>query len=251
MYSVYPVGGLPEFRAGDDLPAILSEHLASNVPGLAPGDILVVTQKIVSKAEGRMFDLACVDVSDEASELARITLKEPALVELVLRESSAVVRAVPNVLITRHRLGHVMANAGIDASNLGEGGENRVLLLPENPDSSARRIAEACQDRTGVHPGVVISDSFGRPWRVGTTNVAIGTAGPPAVIDERGKPDRDGRIMQVTQIAFADSVAAAAGLAMGEGPEGLPACVVRGLEWQPSDQTSSDLLRPPGEDLFR
>lgn len=251
MFCVHPIGGLPEILAGDDLPALLAERLAAGKPDLAPGDILVVTQKVVSKAEGRSVALASVEASDEARELAALTCKEPALVELVLRESSAVVRAVPNVLITRHRLGHVMANAGIDASNLGSKSQENVLLLPENPDKSAARIAEACHARTGIRPGVIISDSFGRPWRVGTTNVAIGVAGPPAVIDQRGQPDRDERIMQVTQIAFADAVAGAAGLAMGEGAEGLPACVVRGLAWQQSGQTSGDLLRPEGEDLFR
>ncbi len=251
MFCVHPVGGLPEIGAGDDLPALLAARLASGEPAIAPGDILVVTQKIVSKAEGRSVTLASVEVSEEARELAALTRKEPELVELVLRESSAVVRAVPHVLITRHRLGHVMANAGIDASNLGSKSQESVLLLPEHPDRSATRIAEACHAVTGVTPGVIISDSFGRPWRVGTTNVAIGVAGPPAVIDQRGQPDRDGRIMQVTQIAFADSVAGAAGLAMGEGAEGLPACVVRGLAWQQCGQRSSDLLRPEGEDLFR
>jgi coenzyme F420-0:L-glutamate ligase/coenzyme F420-1:gamma-L-glutamate ligase len=251
MFSVFPVGDLPEFHGGDDLPSILADRLAQGDPGLAPGDILVVTQKIVSKSEGRMVALSSVDISDGARDLARQTHKDPALVEMVLRESSDVVRAVPNVLITRHRLGHVMANAGIDASNLGTCGEEKVLLLPEDPDASAARIADACHARTGIRPGVIISDSFGRPWRIGTTNVAIGVAGPPAVIDERGKPDRDGRIMQVTQIAFADAAAGAAGLAMGEGPEGLPACVLRGLPWQHGDQTSRNLLRPAGEDLFR
>ncbi|WP_230280565.1 MULTISPECIES: coenzyme F420-0:L-glutamate ligase [unclassified Croceicoccus] len=251
MFSVHPVGDLPEFLGGDDLPSILADRLAQGDPGLAPGDILVVTQKIVSKSEGRMVALSSVEFSDSARDLARQTCKDPALVELVLRESSDLVRAVPNVLITRHRLGHVMANAGIDASNLGTSGEEKVLLLPEDPDASAARIAHACHARTGIRPGVIISDSFGRPWRIGTTNVAIGVAGPPAVIDERGKPDRDGRIMQVTQIAFADAAAGAAGLVMGEGPEGLPACVLRGLPWQHGDQTSRNLLRPAGEDLFR
>jgi len=251
MFCVHPIGGLPEILAGDDLPALLAERLAAGKPDLASGDILVVTQKVVSKAEGRSVALASVEVSDEARELAALTRKEPELVELVLRESSAVVRAVPNILITRNRLGHVMANAGIDASNLGSKSQENVLLLPKNPDKSAARIAESCHALTGIRPGVIISDSFGRPWRIGTTNVAIGVAGPPAVIDQRGQPDRDGRIMQVTQIAFADAVAGAAGLAMGEGTEGLPACVVRGLAWKQGSQTSSDLLRPENEDLFR
>lgn len=251
MYSVIPIDGLPEFSAGDDLPAILAEHLRRGQPGLCHGDILVVTQKVVSKAEGQARDLAQVDPGERARAVAVVTGKDAALVELVLRESTAIVRQAPNVLITRHRLGHVMANAGIDASNVGSGGATRVLLLPDDPDASAARIAEACARVCAVQPAVVISDSFGRPWRNGTVNVALGIAGLPAVIDQRGEPDRDGRIMQVTQIAFADSVAAAAGLAMGEGAEGLPACIIRGLMWQGEPQTSSAALRPEAEDLFR
>jgi len=251
MYSVLPITELPEFAAGDDLPGILADRLANGAPGLQPGDVLVVTQKIVSKAEGRMVDLQTVVPGKKAKELAGRVGKDPALVELVLRESVGVVRQAPNVLITRHRLGHVMANAGIDASNLGKGGDSRVLLLPENPDASARAIGKACQVQHGTEPGIVISDSFGRPGRIGTVNVAIGVAGIPAVIDQRGSPDRDGRIMQVTQIAFADAVAAAAGLAMGEGSEGLPACIVRGLAWEGGSQSSGQTLRPIDEDLFQ
>ena len=251
MYAVLPIGGLPEFTEGDDLPAILAERLAAGGPALTEGDILVVTQKIVSKTEGRLVDPAKIDPSPQALGVASKVGKDPAFVELVLRESSAVIRQGPNVLITRHKLGHVMANAGIDASNLGTNPGEQVLLLPIDPDASANRIAEACEQTIGIRPGVLISDSFGRPWRVGTVNVAIGIAGLPAIIDQRGQPDRDGRTMQVTQIAFADSVAAAAGLAMGEGSEGLPACIVRGLQWQGQSQSSSAILRPENEDLFR
>lgn len=250
MYSIHPVEGLPEFGAGDELPAIIAERLAHSEPNLRSGDILVVTQKIVSKCEDRFVRLAAIEPSPRALEVASATGKDPALVEMVLRESTAIVRQAPNVLITRHRLGHVMANAGIDASNIGPGGGERVLLLPENPDQSARRIAEACMKRIGVAPPVVISDSFGRPWRVGTVNVAIGLWGLPAVCDQRGDKDRDGRVMQVTQVALADGVAAAAGLAMGEGREGLPACIVRGLNWQGETQGSQAILRPEREDLF-
>ncbi len=251
MYCVKPIAGLPEFADGDDLPAILARRLAQGDPGLQAGDILVVTQKIVSKAEGRMVDPAAVTPSADARALAADVGKDPALVELVLRESSAVVRRAPNILITRHKLGHVMANAGIDASNIGSAHGGHVLLLPEDPDASAARIASACKAATGLGVAVIISDSFGRPWRVGTVNVAIGISGLPAVLDQRGEPDRDGRTMQVTQIAFADSVAAAAGLAMGEGAEGLPACIVRGLSWQSEAQTIGAALRPKNEDLFR
>ena len=251
MFSVIPLVGLPEIVAGDDLPVMLAERLASGEPGLEAGDILVVTQKIVSKAEGRMVDPATIEPGERAREVAARTGKDPALVELVLRESTAIVREAPNVLITRHRLGHVMANAGIDASNIGAGSGTRVLLLPEDPDASAATIAAACESTLGIRPAVLISDSFGRPWRIGTVNVALGLAGLPAIIDQRGQPDRDGRVMQVTQIAFADSLAAAAGLAMGEGTEGLPACIVRGLEWHGQAQSSDAILRPEAEDLFR
>lgn len=251
MLGIIPLTGLPEIRPGDDLPALLAAHLTE----LQAGDILVVAQKIVSKAEGRFVTLNEVVPSPEALSLALEVRKDARLVELVLRESGEVVRAAPHVLITRHRLGHVMANAGIDASNIGSagelGGEGRVLLLPEDPDASAVRIADALEARFGVRPGVVISDSFGRPWRMGTVNVAIGIAGMPALIDRRGERDRDGRVMQMTLIALADSVAAAAGLAMGEGAEGIPAAVVRGLDWTSAAQTSGALLRPVGEDLFR
>jgi coenzyme F420-0:L-glutamate ligase/coenzyme F420-1:gamma-L-glutamate ligase len=251
MFSVLPVIGLPEIAAGADLPALLIDRLAAAEPGMLPGDILVVTQKIVSKAEGRYVDLASVRPSPEAQALALEVGKDAALVELVLQESSAVVRKAPNILITRHRLGHVMANAGIDASNIGSANSGDVLLLPEDPDASASRIADAAEAQFGFRPGVVISDSFGRPWRMGTVNVAIGVAGMPAIIDQRGLPDRDGRIMQMTIIALADAVAAAAGLAMGEGDESIPAVIVRGLRLSGGSQTSNAIVRPVEEDLFR
>jgi coenzyme F420-0:L-glutamate ligase / coenzyme F420-1:gamma-L-glutamate ligase len=250
MIQILPITGLPEISAGDPLPEMLATHLQGDVK-LQPGDVLVVTQKIVSKAEDRFVDLANVTPSPEAIALAAAVLKDAALVELVLRESTAVVRKAPSVLITRHRLGHVMANAGIDASNIGAGNGDRLLLLPEDPDASAARIAEACEHVFGFGPAVVIADSFGRPWRMGTVNVAIGVSGMPAILDQRGDPDRDGRVMQVTQIALADAVAGAAGLAMGEGAEGIPACIVRGLHWTGDAQTSRAIVRSEAEDLFR
>lgn len=243
MFSVLPITGLPEIVAGDDLGALLTARLAEAEPGLQSGDILVVTQKIVSKAEGRSVDLADMVPSPEAEALASEVNKDPALVELVLRESSAVVRKAPNILITRHRSGHVMANAGIDASNIGSGNGGNVLLLPLDPD--------AAEAHFGFRPGVVISDSFGRPWRMGTVNVAIGVAAMPAIIDQRGQADRDGRIMQMTMIAVGDAVAAAAGVAMGEGDEGIPAVIVRGLRLAGEHQTSRAIVRPVDEDLFR
>ena len=197
-------------------------------------------------------DLATVIPGAEAARLADVTRKDPRLVELILRESVAVVRAAPHVLITRHRGGWVMANAGIDQSNIGPGGADRtadrVLLLPRDPDASAAAI------RAGLGapaPAVVISDSFGRPWRLGVVNVALGAAGLPALADRRGERDRDGRALAVTQIALADQIASAAGLAMGEGAEGVPAAIVRGLAWTAPDAPAAALIRPLSEDLFQ
>lgn len=245
MISIHPLTGMGEVRPGDDLAGLLRAALAQN--GLKPraGDILVVTQKIVSKAEGRFVAMAGVVPSEDALRLAALTRKEPRLVELVLQEADGVVRAVPHVLITRHRLGHVMANSGVDRSNMGGGEDDRALLLPVDPDASAAALAEA------LGLAVVISDSFGRPWRMGVVAVAIGAAGLPALIDRRGERDRDGRILEVTQIALADMVATAANLATGEGAEGIPAALVRGYAFSGDARPAADLVRPAAEDLFR
>ncbi|WP_430385713.1 coenzyme F420-0:L-glutamate ligase [Blastomonas fulva] len=251
MIQILPLEGLPEIAAGDDLPRRLAALLHAGPLHLLPGDVLVVTQKIISKAENRFVDLAGISPSAEAIALGLEVNKPAALVEVVLSESSAIVRKAPNVLITRHRLGHVMANAGIDSSNIGSGNSSKVLLLPVDPDASAKWISDACQDVFGFAPGVIISDSFGRPWRLGTVNVAIGVAGMAAMLDMRGTPDRDGRTMEVTHIAFADAVAASAGLAMGEGAEGIPACIVRGLKVPHGARGSNTILRPQAEDLFQ
>lgn len=246
MITIHPLGGIGEVGAGADLAACLGSALAD--AGLLPldaGDILVITQKIVSKAEGRLIDLATVTPGAEAMRLAAITGKDARLVELVLAESSAVVRAVPHVLITRHRLGHVMANAGIDRSNVGPSGGERALLLPLDPDRSAARIAAA------LGCAVVISDSFGRPWRYGVTGVAIGVAGMPALVDRRGDLDRDGRRLEVTQVALGDMVATAAMLATGEGAESVPAALLRGHVWASGSSLAGALVRPLHEDLFQ
>lgn len=249
--------GIGEVARGCDLGALLADALATAGP--ASGDVLVVTQKIVSKAEGRWVALATIDPGTHARQIAKTTGKDARLVELALRESTAVVRAAPGVLITRHKLGLVMANAGIDASNLGpelDPGEDRVLLLPESPDRSAAEIAAVIRARLGLELGVIIADSFGRPWRHGVVNVAIGCTGLPALVDRRGETDRDGRSMQVTQVALADLIASAAGLAMGEGDEGLPAALVSGYRLPggngaPNHRSAADLIRPAAEDLFR
>ncbi len=245
MLSIHPITGIGEVAPGADLAALLAAGLGASGLTAQAGDMLVVTQKIVSKAEGRFVDLDAVTPGAEALRLADITRKDPRLVELVLAESTAVLRAVPNVLITRHRCGWVMANAGIDRSNIGPGGGERALLLPIDADESAARLAQALGMR------IIISDSFGRPWRNGVTHVALGAAGVPALIDRRGEMDRDGRRLEVTQIALADSVANAAGLAMGEGAEGIPAALVRGVVVDAPIRLAADLNRRLEEDLFQ
>lgn len=211
--------------------------------------MIVIAQKIVSKAEGRIVDLTEVTPSNEALAWADKTEKDPRVVELVLRESARVLRARPSLMIVEHRLGFVMANAGIDASNTG-GGE-RVILLPEDPDGSAARLAEGIREKTGAAVGVIIGDSWGRPWRLGTVGFAIGAAGLPALVDRRGVPDRDGRELQATAIGLADELAAAASVLMGQAAEGRPVVVIRGLAVDAPAGRAADLIRPVAEDLFR
>jgi coenzyme F420-0:L-glutamate ligase/coenzyme F420-1:gamma-L-glutamate ligase len=251
-HSRLEVIGLPvprEVVADDDLPAIVGAAIREQAGALAPFDVVVVAQKVVSKAEGRRASLEDFPPSARARELARECRKDPRLVEAVLSEASEVLRVAPNVLIVRHRLGLVMAQAGVDRSNVP--GDDAILMLPLDPDASAGRLRAGLQASFGVAPAVVISDSFGRPWRLGTTNVAIGCAGLPALWDRRGETDRDGRTLEVTQVAYADAIAGAAGLVMGEGPEGVPCAVVRGLRWTAEPRPARDLLRPRHEDLFR
>lgn len=251
VIQIIPITGIGEITENTDLPAILGNALDDLGIELVRADILVVTQKIVSKSEGRFVDLSSIVPGAEAEELADRVRKDSRLVELALREATSVVRAAPNVLITRHRLGLVMANSGIDRSNLGPNGEDRALLLPIDPDASARRIADGLERRTGVAIGVVISDSFGRPWRYGVVGVAIGSSGIPALIDRRGDLDRDGRVLEVTQIALGDMLATAAGLAAGEGAESIPAVLVRGYEVAAAETPARGLVRPLEEDLFQ
>lgn len=245
--NFFAVSGLPEIRAGDDLAALIRHAIHESGLVLESYDLLVIAQKIVSKAEGRLVRLAEVTPSAEAEALALKVQKDPRFVELVLRESSEVVRAVPNILITRHRCGWVMANAGIDRSNI-PNADDHVLLLPKDCDASARRLREALAP---AHPAVIISDSFGRPWREGTVNVALGVAGYASVLDLRGTTDREGRTLQSTQIALADAVAAGAGLVMGESTEGIPVTLVRGLDFSAPLSDGRSLVRPSEGDLFR
>jgi coenzyme F420-0:L-glutamate ligase/coenzyme F420-1:gamma-L-glutamate ligase len=251
VIELHPLSAIGEVVPGDDLARLLATALeaASLVPRRA--DVLMVTQKIVSKAEGRFVDLDSITPGARATEIAAVTRKDPRFVELVLSQSSAVVRAVPEVLITRHRTGHVMANAGIDRSNIGPGSQDRALLLPIDSDASAQRLRTALSAFWPEPPAVLISDSFGRPWRYGVTGVAIGASGLPALVDKRGQEDRNGRKLEVTQVALGDMIAAAGGLLTGEGAEGVPAVLVRGLRWDTEERPAAALVRPLREDLFQ
>ena len=240
--------GIPEVTPGADLAALIADAAAGSGVSLADADVLVVTQKVVSKAEGRLVELASVEPSDLARAWASQWGKDPRQVELVLRESASIVRMGPGgLIISRTRHGFVCANAGVDVSNVGGG--DVASLLPEDPDASARRIREGLRERTGASPAIVISDSFGRPWRNGIVNVAIGSAGIEALLDLRGTPDASGRAMQATVIAVADELASAADLAGGK-VEQRPVVVIRGHAWRPSDKGASVLVMDSERDLF-
>ena len=246
------IPGIPMVAPGDDLASLISEGFSRG--GLTPraGDVLVLAQKIVSKAEGRGVDLASVVPSARAVTLAEEVQKDPRLVELILSESVRVVRSRPNVLIVEHRRGFVMANAGIDQSNVGPtDGVQRALLLPVDPDGSAEALRARLSTQYGVLLAVVIIDSFGRAWRRGTVGVAIGAAGLPALLDLRGNPDLFGRALQVSISGLADEIAAAASLVMGQGDEAQPVVLVRGLTWSAPANPAAELLRPAAEDMFR
>ncbi|WP_270933334.1 coenzyme F420-0:L-glutamate ligase [Falsiroseomonas oryzae] len=241
--------GLPEITRGADLAGLLAEALRRQALRVARQDVLVVAQKIVSKAEGRVVRLADVLPSPQAVELADRTGKDARLVEVILSESRRVVRAAPRVLVVEHRLGFVMANAGVDQSNVADPGT--ALLLPQDPDASAARLRDGLAERLGTAPAVIVSDSFGRAWRRGSVGTAIGVAGMPALLDLRGQPDRAGRPLEITTVGFADQVASAAALLTGEAAEGRPAVLVQGLDWEAAESGVGALLRPQEEDLFR
>lgn len=250
--SLFAVPDIPMVRAGDDLAAIIADGLSRAGQELRDYDVVVVAQKIVSKAEGRMVDLATVTPTPEAEALAVEVGKDPRIVQVVLSESVRVVRSRPNLMIMQHRLGFVMANAGVDQSNIAAtDGVQRALLLPLDPDGSAEDMRSRLAERYGAKLGVIVSDSFGRPWRRGTAGVAIGAAGLPAVIDKRGDPDLFGRTLEVTIIGYADEIAAAASLLQGQANEGQPVIVVRGLTWTAPDANVAEVVRPPEEDLFQ
>jgi coenzyme F420-0:L-glutamate ligase / coenzyme F420-1:gamma-L-glutamate ligase len=243
--------GVPEIEPGQALGQVLLQALERNRLRLRDGDVVAVCQKIVSKAEDRFIELDTVEPSTRAAELAHRCGKDSRFVEVVLRQSTQVVRCVKDVLIVRHRLGFVVANAGVDQSNI-EGAGSRVLLLPEQPDRSAAGIRDAIAAQLGVRIGVIVTDSFGRPWRMGVSGTCIGCAGIVPLADARGKPDRFARPLRVTQIAVADQLAAAAALVMGEADEGRPIVVISGVppEFVDGDGSAAALIRPIEQDLF-
>jgi coenzyme F420-0:L-glutamate ligase/coenzyme F420-1:gamma-L-glutamate ligase len=248
--SFRPVPGIPEIGPGIDLARVLAESIEKAGLEIVDGDVIAIAQKIVSKAEGRFVDLRDIVPSAQALELEYSKEKDPRLAELILRESSRIVRDTPTVLIVEHRSGIVLANAGIDRSNV-RGDDHTALLLPEDADASAATLKQSLDQRFNAALGVLITDSVGRPWRMGTTGLAIGCAGIDAMHDMRGDTDRFGRILQVAEIAVADSLAGAANLVMGEGDEGVPAAIISGVGAGASNQTARDILRPVAEDLFK
>ncbi len=250
--ELLPLDGIPLVAEGDDIAGLILAAVEASGRALADGDVLVVAQKIVSKAEGRLARLADVAPSPGALALAAETEKDPRIVELILSESREVLRKRPGLIIVQHRLGMVMANAGIDASNISaDGGKEFVLLLPVDPDASAARLGDEIRARTGARIAIIISDSVGRAWRVGIVGIAIGVAGLPAVVDERGAPDLFDRPLLVTQTGLADEVASAASLLQGQGGQGRPVVLVCGLSWTAPDGPAAELVRPLEHDLFR
>lgn len=245
--ELIPIIGMPEIREGDDLARIIFDLARRAKISFQNRDILVVAQKIVSKAEGRMARLSTIEPSAQASQLAAKGSRDPRLVEVILRESRRIVREHPVLIVETHH-GFVCANAGVDHSNVP--GEDVVTLLPADPDRSARLLSTALRKATRKQVAVLISDTFGRPWRLGLTNVAVGAAGVPVMLDLRGSRDRNAKPLQATILAIADDLAAAAGLAMGK-REGVPAVIIRGYDYRPAQVPATRIIRPAREDLFR
>jgi len=250
--TITALKGVPLVKAGDDLAALALAAYAATGLAADDGDVVVVAQKIVSKAEDRIVDVARVVPSEAAIALAAEVEKDARFVEVVLSESRRIVRRRPGLIIAEHKRGWVMANAGIDHSNVApDDGTERVLLLPLDPDASAEDLRRRLAEATGKRIAVIISDSFGRPFRRGTCGIAIGAAGLPAVIDWRGQPDLFGRKLEVTETGFADEIAASASLVQGQADEATPIVLVRGLQWSAPDAPAAALVRPPEHDLFR
>lgn len=249
--SLSALRGIPLVKPGDDLGALLIAAIRQSQISPRDKDILVVAQKVVSKSEGRFVDLKTVQPTARAMAVAKEVRKDPRLVEVILSESRDVIRMKPNVLIVEHKLGFVMANAGVDQSNVAGEGADQVLLLPRDPDTAAANLKSRLDREFGVELAVIINDSFGRPWRLGVVGIALGVAGLPALVDMIGVPDLFGRKLRVTEVAVADEIAAAASLLMGQSAEGQPAVLLRGFDWNSAARPASALLRPKDQDLFR
>lgn len=247
--EIIPLSGIPLIQPGDDLARLLGEAI-DRAGGLRDRDVLVIAQKIVSKAEGRYVNLDQVTPSPRAIEAALRCEKDPRLIEVILSESVKVVRLRPGLIITRHRLGFVSANAGVDRSNVAPEGIDRVLLLPIDPDRSADHIRSALRERCGVDLAVIIADSHGRPHRLGTVGVAIGLSGLPGVEDWRGRNDLFGYTLQHTEVGIADQIAAAATLLLGQAAESIPAVIVRGASFERREGSAGEINRPAEMDLF-
>ncbi len=243
--------GFPLVRPGDDLAGMIVEGVDRAGERLHDGDVLVVAQKVVSKAERRLVRLASVHPSERALALAKETGKDPRIVELVLGESEEVVRFAREVIIIAHRSGFVMANAGIDQSNVEPEGGEVVLLLPSDPDASCAKLRTELRVREGVDVAVVVNDSHGRAWRNGTVGVALGAAGLPALLDLRGRPDLFDRTLRVTEVGLADEIASAASIVMGQGDEGRPVVLARGVPYARREGCARELVRAREQDLFR
>ena len=252
--AIIPLSGIPLVRPGDDLSRLLGdaiERLPEPDRLVRRGDVLVIAQKIVSKAEGRYVDLDQVTPSPRAIEIGRQCEKDPRLIEVILSESQEVVRVRPGLIITRHRLGFVSASAGVDRSNVAPEGIDRVLLLPIDPDRSAAHIRSALRDRFGIDLAVIIADSHGRPHRLGTVGVAIGLSGLPGLEDWRGRKDLFGYTLQHTEVGVADQIAAAGTLLLGQAAESVPAVIVRGAPFERREGATQEINRPQEMDLFR
>lgn len=248
---LFTIPNIPEVRPADDIAAMILQALKKADMTLQTGDVLVIAQKIVSKAEGRLVNLESVEPGPQALAVAEETGKDPRLVELVLAESEEIARKVPGILLTRHHKGIVSANSGIDRSNVAQEEDGTtVLLLPVDSDQSALRIHESIQAATGLRLGVIVSDTLGRPFRMGTVGVAVGVAGMLALWSRRGEQDRYGYELKATSVGLADEIATAAGILMGQGAEGLPVVIVRGLSLPDGEGTSADLTRPKESLLF-
>jgi len=249
--ALYALPGLPDIQAGDDLGQLILAALSRAGLHFEDSDVLVITQKIVSKAEGLTVDLESVHPSEQAQQLAESTGKDPRLIEIILRESRGIIRQRGPVLITETHHGWICANAGVDHSNVTGSESAAVLPLPVDPDASAQRIRNELVATTGADIAVIISDTHGRPWRHGTVNLALGVAGMQPIADLRGQPDMFGYKLRVTTVARADELAAAAGLLSGQAAERLPVVLIRGVDYLHGDGRAVDMQRPPEEDLFR